>query len=322
MQAADNKMIVVLGTGGTVAGRLDPSQGLEGAYRAGQLPLQVLIEDLRQRGSVTDWPAVDVEQVDQIDSKDMSVALWRRLVDRLEHHLARPEVCAVVIAHGTDTMEETSILLDTVLNPAKPVVLVGAMKPADAPDADGPGNLRDAFAVARDPSAHGVLLAMAGEVHAGRELRKNHPARFEAFCSGDAGPLGTVSAGQGVTWMRALPSGQGAGSDYPRAVLSRPWPRVDIVTSHAEADGRIVDLLAADGVAGLVVAGTGNATVHEAILSALSRARAQGVTVRRCTRITAAGIAAAESAADPEATALTAAQARVALQLALLCAAP
>lgn len=319
MQEKSRGIVVVLGTGGTVAGRLDPSLPVEGAYRAGQLPLQVLIESLRLSGLVVPWPEVEVDPVDQIDSKDMSVDLWLRLLARLEHHLARPEVCGVVITHGTDTMEETSLLLDTVLNSARPIVLVGAMKPADAPDADGPPNLRDALRLVRDPQARGVLLTMAGEVHTARALRKNHPARLDAFSSGDAGPVARVDA-SGVHWLQALPARQGCGSDYPRARLVPSWPRVEIITSHAEADGRVVDLLVADGVRGLVVAGTGNGTVHRAIEAALGRARAQGVKVRRCTRITAAGLAEAECVADPEARSLTAAQCRVELQLDLLAA--
>ena len=308
---------MVLGTGGTVAGRLDPSLPVEGAYRAGQLPLQVLIDDLMATSSSQPWPKVDVDQVDQIDSKDMSVDLWRRLNARVAHHLARPEVTGVVIAHGTDTLEETAIVLDRVFNPRKPVVLVGAMRPADAPDADGPANLRDALDVARDPHARGVLATMAGQVYLGREVRKNHPSAFAALTAGDAGPVGALAAGR-VAWARDIPAAVGTGATYPSPALQRPWPRVEVVTSHAEADGRLVDLLVADGVQGLIVAGTGNATVHAGILAALERARSRGVTVRRCTRITASGIAAAELAADPEATALTAAQARVDLQLMLL----
>jgi L-asparaginase len=90
------------------------------------------------------------------------------------------------------------------------------------------------------------------------------------------------------------------------------------VTSHAEADGRIVDLLVKDGVAGLIVAGTGNGTVHQSLAQALDRARRAGVKIKRCTRITSAGLAPIETQSDPEATPLTAAQARIALQLELL----
>lgn len=310
-------MVVVLGTGGTVAGRLDPHSDIPGAYKAGQLPLQLLVDDLRNRVRGTGWPPIDVEQVAQIDSKDMDVTLWQCLVSRLLHHLARSNVCGVVIAHGTDTLEETAVLLKHMLDTHKPVVLVGAMKPADARDADGPQNLLDGILVASDPKATGVLMTMAGQVHEGWWVRKCHPVQFAAFASGDTGPIGIVK-NERVEWLREPTPPLRSLEVLLFAQIQQSWPRVEIVTSHAAADGRIVDLLVADGVEGLVVAGTGNGTVHQSLADALVRARDAGVSVCRCTRITSTGLPACEVFADPEASELTPAQARVALQLALL----
>mgnify|MGYP000396782421 CR=1 FL=1 len=62
------------------------------------------------------------------------------------------------------------------------------------------------------------------------------------------------------------------------------WPDVQIVTSHAGADGRLVDLLVQVGVQGLVVAATGNGSVHQDLMAALLRAQAAGVLVLRALR--------------------------------------
>ena len=128
-----------------------------------------------------------VEQVAQVNSKDMTLALWQSLVRRLAHHLARPEVGAVIVTHGTDTIEETAFLLQTVLKPSKPVVLTCAMRPATALVPDGPQNLSDAVAVALHPEARGVVVVCAGRIHGAIDVAKVHPYRTDPFDSGDAG---------------------------------------------------------------------------------------------------------------------------------------
>ncbi|WP_372659818.1 asparaginase, partial [Hydrogenophaga sp.] len=108
--------------------------------------------------------ALDVEQVAQLDSKDMGFAVWQALAQRVAFHLDRPDVEAVVITHGTDTLEETAFFLQALLQPAKPVVLTCAMRPATALVPDGPQNLLDAVAVARWTGASGVVAVCAGQV--------------------------------------------------------------------------------------------------------------------------------------------------------------
>jgi L-asparaginase len=183
--------IVILGTGGTIAGqaaRADDSVG----YRAGTLGVQALIDAVPPlRG----WP-LETEQVASLDSKDMDAATWQRLAQRAAHHLARPEVRGVVVTHGTDTLEETAWFLHRVLAPARPLVLTAAMRPASALSADGPQNLLDAVILAAEAGAAGVMAVLAGEVQGAAELRKRHTLRQEAFRGGDAGPLALVADGR------------------------------------------------------------------------------------------------------------------------------
>jgi L-asparaginase len=225
-------------------------------------------------------------------------------------------VCGVVVTHGTDTMEETAYFLQRVLAPAKPVVLTGAMRPATALQADGPQNLLDAVAVAREPGARGVVVVMAGAVHSAFDVRKTHTYRLDTFGSGDVGPIGYVEQGRLRRlrdWPQGTPLGLTAIARDPAA-----WPRVEVVTSHAGADGRIVDVLAAAGVHGVVVAGTGNGTLHHALEAALRRAQAAGVRVRRTTRC-ASGVLLGDAADRlPRAQAATAVQVRVEVMLDIL----
>lgn len=305
-----NGGIVVLGTGGTIAGEA-PDHGSPLQYQAGSLGLEQLL------ASVAGLPSdrLVVEDVARVDSKDMDWEVWRLLARRCAHWLAQPGVRGLVVTHGTDTLEETAWLLQRVLAPARPVVLASAMLPATDPRADGPQNLRDAVAVASAPGAAGVLAVCADQVHGAREVRKVHPTRLDAFGSGDAGPLATVKDGA-VRLLREWPS-----SAPERGLLdkllsaSQPW--VEVVHSHAGASRKAVDMLVQAGVQGIVVAATGNGTVHAALEPALQDAMARGVRVVRGTRCLEGSVIAPP--ADPiPAHPLTPTKARVDLMLDLL----
>lgn len=277
-------LVVVLGTGGTIAGTA-PSPADDSAYTAAQLSIAQLLATVPELAAVP----IESEQVAQVDSKDMSHSIWQALARRVAHHLTRAEVAGVVITHGTDTLEETAYFLQRVLAPAKPVVLTGAMRPATSARADGPGNLRDAVRVALESGRvgrAGVVAVMGGKVHGARQVRKSHPTRLDAFDSGEADPLGVVQ-GDGV-WWRSSSTDPVIDTEAPLpAALAcdvAQWPRVEIVVSHAGAGGAMVRALVADGMQGLVVAATGNGTVHQALEAALLDAQAQGVTVRRSVR--------------------------------------
>jgi L-asparaginase len=271
------RTIVVLATGGTIAGRAASASDNLG-YQAAQLGVAQLLEGL----PVPAGCAVAGEQVAQIDSKDMDFAVWRALAQRCAHWLAQAHVAGIVVTHGTDTMEETAFFLQAVLAPAKPVVLTGAMRPATSVAADGPQNLADALAVAASGEARGVSVVFAGTVHGAADVQKVHAYRVDAFASGDAGPLAYVEEGR-LRVLRAWPQG-GGGRDVQALPEPAQWPRVEIVLSHAGADSGIVRALVKDGVRGLVVAGTGNGTVHQRLEEALLEAQQAGVAVRRASR--------------------------------------
>ncbi len=303
-------VVVVLGTGGTIAGTsADRADNI--GYAAGQLPVASLLDAARAHDS----GPVEAEQVAQVDSKDMSHAVWLRLAQRCAHHLARPEVRALVVTHGTDTLEETAWFLQRVLAPAKPLVMTAAMRPATALLSDGPQNLRDALAVARMPGARGVVAVLHGRIHGARDVRKLHPYRVDAFRSGDAGPIGMVEEGA-LRLFRSWPDGVAIGVDaLPDDVAV--WPRVEIVTSHAGASGALVRALGNDGVDGLVVAGTGNGTLHRELETALLDLQRNGIQVMRSSRC-GGRVLTAPDAAIPAADDLTPAKARVELLLRLL----
>jgi L-asparaginase len=179
--------------------------------------------------------------------------------------------------------------------------------------------LLNAVTVAQEAGAHGVLVAMAGTVHGAADVRKAHPHKVDAFGSGDVGPLARFEDGR-LRRLRAWPSTEGLGV----AVLDADpasWPVVEIVTSHAGASGALVDALARGGARGIVIAATGNGTVHQAIEQALRDAAWAGIVVLRATRCADGAILEADEgrgATWPSAGALTPAKARVELMLQLM----
>jgi L-asparaginase len=273
--------VVVLGTGGTIAGTAGSSSDAIG-YTAAQLGIEQLIASAP---ALSELP-IECEQIAQVNSKDMTHAIWQTLGLRVANHLARADVAGIVITHGTDTLEETAWFLQRVLAPAKPVVLTAAMRPATSLQADGPQNLLDAVTVVRDADASGVLVAFCGSVHGARRVRKAHPYRLDAFDSGDAGALAVVEDGK-VRWLKAGP--YPADDMAPSAALLHlpctDWPRVEILFSHAGSMGDTVRALCSGGaVRGLVIACTGNGTLNDALEPALLEFESLGVAVLRSLR--------------------------------------
>lgn len=313
--------IVVLGTGGTIAGvGAGAGSGVQGhlGYQSAQLGVEQLVAGIPGLQSVS----LITEQVAQVDSKDMAPGIWQALAARCAHWLQQPQTQGLVITHGTDTLEETAYFLHRVLAPAKPVVITCAMRPATALAPDGPQNLLDAITVVASPGARGVLAVCAGRVHGARDVAKVHPYRLDAFDSGEAGPLAVVEEGH-LRPLRPWPESEGVPPGLAQAVAATApssWPRVEIVLNHAGADGLVVDALVAQGVAGLVAAGTGNGTLSEGLTRALLQAQAQGVRVVRSTRCALGQVVPHGSDALPEASGLSPVKARVELQLRLLAA--
>ena len=304
-------LIVILGTGGTIAGTATEASDNVG-YTAAQLAVTALVAEIPPLA----LQRLECEQVAQLDSKDMDFATWQRLAQRVAVHLARPEVCGIVITHGTDTLEETAYFLQRVLAPTKPVVITAAMRPATALLRDGPQNLLDAVAVARDGGAAGVLVAMAGSIHTAEQARKVHSYSIDAFASVDGAALGGVEEGV-VRWFARAPLSEAA---LGLTRISRPaldWPRVQIVWNHVGADGSVVQALMAQGVDGLVVAATGNGTLSLSLEAALREVQASGVRVLRSTRCDAGPVIVTKNAL-PSAGALSPVKARIALLLDLL----
>ena len=308
--------IAVLATGGTIAGSAADVTSTSG-YQAGVVGVERLLEAVPALSGVA---RIQPEQIASVDSKDMALALWTTLAQRVNTLLASDEIDGIVITHGTDTLEETAYLLHLTVKGTKPVVLTAAMRPASALSADGPLNLLNAVTVAASAAAHGqgVLVAFNNRIHCARDVVKTSTYAVDAFQSLEVGALGWVQDGR-VEFQRKVVHAHTVDTEF---VIGSQWPNVEIVTSYAGASRIGVDALVAAGVRGIVVAGTGNGSIHASLQQALADAVKQGVVVVRSSRVGSGHVMRNGAASDDAlgfitAGALNPYKARVLLMLAL-----
>ena len=328
------KQIVVLGTGGTIAGK--SSSATDNVdYKASEVGVESLlaaIPSLADASGKASYAGCELvcEQVAQVDSKDMTFEVWQRLLARCTHWLSQPQVQGIVITHGTDTLEETAFFLHSVLETKKPVVLTCAMRPSTAVAPDGPQNLLDAFAVAASDQVAAVVAVCASTIHSAVDVQKVHNYRLDAFSSGDAGVLGYVKEGRLVIYRKNesnMPEDT-VNTAYPainNIANLKQLPRVEIVLNHSGATGGIVlDLLAQRSVssvnklAGIVVAATGNGTISQDLERALQTAEAEGVVVWRSSRCAFGSLVGKADMQFGDSGGLTPVKARIALMLNLI----
>lgn len=268
--------VLLLATGGTIAGASSANSPV--GYEAGRLPVEDLVRAVPELAGLA---RISPEQVARIGSQDMSDGIWLALARRIEKAFGDDQADAVVITHGTDTLEETAFFLEQVLPSDRPVVLVGAMRPATARSADGPANLYSAIQVAVHPDARGrgVLVVMNGEVFESRAVTKTHTTALQAFQAPDAGPVGTVDPAA-VRFLQPV-----APYPRPRFAASAPLPRVDIVYGHSTMTAEPILEAVAGGAKGVVLAGVGDGNTSQAALEALAAAARKGNPVVRSTRV-------------------------------------
>ena len=267
--------VFVLATGGTIAGSAASPEDVTG-YRSGVIGIGELLSAVPKLGAFAD---VSGEQLCNIDSKDMTDEILIRLAARVNEILAKDEADGIVITHGTDTMEETAFFLSLTVKTDKPVVLTGAMLPATARDADGPGNLLDAVRVAAHPESadKSVLVVMNGKIFAASEVTKAHTTKLDALASPDFGPLGCVDESD-VAFDRAPHLTQLHFS------AEASLPRVDILYGHEGDDGALVEAALHAGAKGIVYAGMGNGSIPAKAEKALAKASENGIIVVRASR--------------------------------------
>jgi L-asparaginase len=266
--------VVVLATGGTIAGR---SEG-------GQLTGAQLVEAVPQ---LADVATLEVEEFSRIGSSAMTPDHWLRLARRInEIFAARPEVAGVVVTHGTDTMEETAYFLHLTVDDERPVVMVGSMRNASAVSADGPANLLSGVRVAASPDAHGrgTLVVLNDEIHSARDVRKTDNNRVDTFVSSEWGALGVVDSDR-IIFRRLLVTRHTTESELRLEPEVTALPVVPIVADYAGSDAGVLRWLGGSGMSAVVVQAFGGGRMGPETREAVDGLAASGVPVVLASRV-------------------------------------
>jgi L-asparaginase len=276
------KNVLIIGTGGTIAG--SASSGTSAIYESGAVGVEDLIQACP---GVESLAKLSIRSLLSKDSADMTKDDWRLIACEVMAAISNPSVDAIVITHGSDTLEETAFFLDLVIPLGKPVVLVAAMRPATSLSPDGPMNLYDAIAVAADSESNhrGVLVVMNNEIFLARHVTKSHTGKLNTFISPSSGPVGQVIYGKPRYFWPPLGNGPYFASSLD---LSGPilFPLVAIWHCHADVDPELAEIQIASGkIKGLVLAGFGDGNIPASLRALLKPAHERDITIVRSTRV-------------------------------------
>jgi glutamin-(asparagin-)ase len=279
-QTPEKKNVVVLATGGTIAGA-GASVANSATYQAAKVPVDKLIAGIPELAGVAN---VRGEQVFQIASESFTNERLITLAKRVAALAKDSAVDGIVITHGTDTLEETSFFLNVVVHTDKPIVLVGSMRPGTAMSADGMLNLYDAVVLAADRESRGkgVLVMMNDDILSGRDVSKRVNIKTSAFGS-QWGPLGSVVEGH-TYWFRAPVKRQTMKSEFDIEKIDS-LPMVSIIYGSGDMGTALVEAAGAAGAKAIVHAGTGNGSVPDYGVEPLRKLRAQGIQIIRAARV-------------------------------------
>lgn len=247
-------LVWVLSTGGTIAGQGASSTSLTD-YKPGSLLGDQLVAGVPEIKQVA---RVKVEQIANVGSSDITIEHWLALANRTNMIFRDdPTVAGVVVTHGTNTLEETAYFLNLTVKDDRPVVVVGAMRPATAISADGPLNLLNGIRTAVSPQARGkgVLVVLNDEINGARDVTKTNTYRVETFRAPELGLLGYAD-GDKVTFYRSSTKRHTEGSEFDVGQL-KELPKVDILYSYVQPSTVMTQALIAGGVRGIVFAGAG-----------------------------------------------------------------
>jgi L-asparaginase len=276
--------LLLIATGGTIASQA-ADEASTGLYRPASVSAQALLAAVP---ALSELAEIEVEQPFAIGSEHLTSRHWMQLASRVRTAQDRSDLTGIVVTHGTDTLEETALVLDLLCERRLPVVMTGAMRPASALSADGPMNLLAAIHTALDAGARqaGVMIVMNDRVLAPDRARKSHTSRVDAFDSREAQALADLHDAR-PQWHGPASSRAQARPSLAQALARLPeaLPRVDLLATHVDLDPRLIDWLLAQGTRGLVLAGTGHGTFAEPVQQAVRKAVQAGCIVVRASRV-------------------------------------
>ncbi len=274
------KNITILATGGTISGAGDSAIGAK--YSSSKIDIEQIIKLIP---GITNLADIKAEQIMQTASQNMDEAAWLKIAKKVNETLAQRSVDAVVITHGTDTLEETAYFLNLVVKSKKPVIIVGSMRPSTSLSADGALNLYNAVALAAndDAAKKGVLVLMNDEIFAARDVAKTHTTNVASFKALNSGAIGVVHYGKTKIYYSPLRVHTSKTVFDVRKMTT--LPKVEIVYAYAGNDSEVIDDLVANGAKAIIVAGVGDGNINQKTVEKLSEVAKKGVIVVRSSHL-------------------------------------
>lgn len=273
------KNIIVIGTGGTIAGTGE--EGVTSSYDSAQVKVDKLVSDIPALESVAN---ITSKNLFSVDSCDISWSHLTKLAKYINNSSEKSDVDGFVVTHGTDTLEETAYFLNLVLKTDKPVVLTGSMRPGTAISADGPFNLYQAVSLAAsDESANkGVLVAFSDQIYGARDVSKINTFRTDAFNQKDLGCLGYMRDDQAFFYNESTKV-HTLNTEFNITDIKNV-PKVEILMFYADAGHDLLDC-AAKTCDGIVIAGAGSGGSSTEWDNKISDIIKKGIPVVRASRI-------------------------------------
>lgn len=265
--------ISILGTGGTIASRIDYKTGaVNPAFSAEEL--YSIIPEL------SDYANINTELISNIASEQMNPEDWKNMAEKVIEKI-KDENQGIIIGHGTDTMAYTSAALSFALvNCPIPVILTGAQRSTDRPSSDASLNMISSVIVASKNQLNGVYLAMHSSIednevsiHCGTRVRKNHTSRRDAFQSIGIEPIAIVNQGN-VTINKKF------NDDKNKFEIKVNFDEnVSLLKFHPGFNPKIIDSIVDSNAKGIILEGTGLGHVNSKCNSAIKRAIDKGMFV-------------------------------------------
>ncbi|KAL4872710.1 hypothetical protein BDV12DRAFT_125186 [Aspergillus spectabilis] len=272
--------VTIFATGGTIAGSAADNTATTG-YQAGALGIQTLIDAVPEMLDVANVAGV---QIANVGSGDISSTILLEMAHRLNTVVCEdPTISGAVVTHGTDTLEETAFFLDATVNCAKPIIIVGAMRPATAISADGPYNLLQSVTLAANKEARdrGALVVLNDRIASAYYVSKTNANSLDTFKALEAGFLGAIVSNTPYFYY---PPVQPTGKTALDVTNVTCIPRVDILYSYQDMTNDTLFDAVENGAKGVVIAGTGAGSSSSSYSSAISELTDNEFPVVRSTR--------------------------------------
>ncbi len=260
------KNILIVFTGGTFSMKIDEETGGAVPFYQGDQLLEMIPE-------AKDLAKLSCYQFGNYPGPHITPEIMLELSNKVNEYIVKDDVDAIIVTHGTDSLEETAYFLDLTVKTEKPIVMIGAMKTSSEPDWDGPTNLIDAIRVVDSPYSKnlGVLVCLNGEINAASEVTKTHTEDIETFHSLDFGAIGFVDR-EYVFFNRAP-------IKLETFTTGKINPKVDMIKVYAGMDEKFFKFSAESNIDGLVVEAMGVGNVPPAAFEGIKYVREKGIPV-------------------------------------------